>query len=171
MKILKSMSTIKAAPVKEVPSVVKNLVVPESKAMEPSQKIIVSRGVPVTSRYQQTRNLVQSNTKLFIIQKEQDLRIRDVFENEVLEIGSQLCIQMSTDRRHSMAEALDAFDRFENLIEKSANDVCALNNMIDLIDRINFQSPGFIHTNDKRNERLLKEAKEKQKLKKYDENN
>ncbi|MDE5587161.1 MAG: hypothetical protein K2I72_02170, partial [Bacilli bacterium] len=153
-----------------VPFRIKNLEVSKSAATVPEQKIIVSSGTPVTPRYQQLATANSENTKSVknvdtSIQKAPDLRIRDVFASEVTEIGSQLCIQMSSDQSHSMTESLDALDRFENLIEKSANDISALNDMINLIDRLNYKSPGFIKTNDKRNDKLLREAKQKQMLK------
>ncbi len=153
------------------PSKISNLEVPKSPIMNPKQKIVVSKGTPVTARYQQlvTAEPPKAKSEENIenrIAKEPNLRIRDVFENEVLEIGGQLCLQISSDKRHSVAESMDALDRFENLINKSASDEGALCRMINLIDRINSQEPGFIKTNDKRNDRLLEEVKQKQKLKK-----
>jgi len=45
---------------------------------------------------------------------------------------------------------MDAWDRLEALKMKSADDIWALNSMINLIDRINLKEPGFIKTNDER---------------------
>lgn len=122
------------------------------------KKMISVVGQRVTPRYQ------QANPSNNAVNDEQELLIKDVFANEVFELGKQIYIQMY-DPENRM-RGMDAWDRLEALKMKSANDIWALRSMINLIDRINLKEPGFIKTNDERNVELIKKAKEKQKSKK-----
>ena len=122
------------------------------------KKIISVVGQRVTARYH------HENSSSTTVNDEQELLIKDVFANEIFELGRQIYIQMYNPENRM--RGMDAWDRLEALKMKSADDIWALNSMINLIDRINLKEPGFIKTNDERNVQLIKKAKEKQKSKK-----
>ena len=129
---------------------------------KPEKRMIVVQGKSVTARYQQ----LSSSTKEVTFGKTKKLKIKDIFESEISQIGKQLYIQMRDPR--NVQKGCEAWDRLEALKEKDADDLEALRSIISLIDRINLKESDFIKTNDQRNGQLLTEAKEreKQKLKK-----
>jgi len=122
--------------------------------------MIVIEGKPVTARYQQ----ISQSTQETVSKSGKKLKIKDIFESEILQIGKQLYIQMRNPR--NVKSGCEAWDRLENLKEKSAYDLNALRSMISLIERINCQEEDFIKTNNQRNDQLIAKVEAKQKLKK-----
>lgn len=122
------------------------------------KKIVSVVGQRVNPRYQQVSSFDST------LNNQQELLIKDVFANEIFEIGKQVYIQMYNPENRM--RGMDAWDRLEALKMRSADDIWALRSMINLIDRINLKDPGLIKTNDERNAQLIKKVKEKQKSKK-----
>jgi len=164
-------SQIKPAPVKNL-----QIVSPVSQARvdrKPEKRMVVVEGKPVTARYQQSTSSIKGGES----QKNKELKIKDVFESEILQIGRQLYLQMGDPR--NVKRGCDAWDQLEILKEKSASDADAIIRIVNIISRINLKVPNFIKTNEQRNDRLYQEAeekkeaeeKEKQKFKKYSSSN
>lgn len=133
----------------------------------PERRMIISEGQRVTPRYSQLANVnhqtVQNNTR--------DLLIKEVFAEEIFQIGKALYSQLSVPENR--LRGVKAWDRLERLKEKSSKDKKALRDILEIIASINYISPGFIKTNEERNNQMYTEIQEseQQKVKKYGANN
>lgn len=123
----------------------------KSKNNELPNKEIVYTGKRVNNRYYQQSSIENNNeqihTKIFI-------PIKILFPDEILEIGKNLYIQMQD--LNTQKKAIDAWDRFEVLINKDSNDKEALERMINLLERIELNCTSInINPDVKRYKKLL----------------
>lgn len=95
-----------------------------------SKNMIIYEGKRVNSRTSSNRNTV----KQVVSKRTNDLLIKDLFSEEVLEIQKYLYVQMSNLKIRPLA--ISAWDRFEYLINKPVNDIVSLKKMISLLKRI-----------------------------------
>lgn len=128
----------------EVTSVEKNLVCEDVKTIDKTvakSNVKSSTGVSV-NRYNQTAS--QTKKKKEYVQNSKDVVkekcIIDLFPREVFEIQAYLYLQMNKIEKQRLA--IQAWDKFENLIYKSADDKLALSKMISILR--NFEAAGLL---------------------------
>lgn len=127
--------------------------VPDSTRLhkKPEKRMVVVEGKPVTARYQQ----ITSSTQGISSEKTKKLKIKDVFEPEIFEIGKLLYVQMQKPR--NVKRGCRAWDTLELLKEKSASDEWAVRRILSLIAILD------IKTNQERNDRIYQELEERRK--------
>ena len=125
---------------------------------EQDKKIVSKKMIAVEGKRIDFRN--NSNSSSYTtIQKSKNqsqdcLLIKDLFKEEVLEIGKYLYVQMSDFKIQSIAVA--AWDRFEVLINKPVSDQIALERMISFLKRIENSSTVTISLDEKKYTKYLK---------------
>jgi len=102
-------------------------------------KYVTSTGKPGFSRYTQNNNnqLCSSSVSVNKVRL-----IKDVFSQEVLEIGKYLYVEMNNFERQR--DAIKAWDNFESLINKPSDNIEAMERMIRILK--NFQVKGLLST-------------------------
>lgn len=106
------------------------------KQRESKSPIFISSGDGVRfNRYNQAGNSKKQQVDYSDSSKKsvQSKLIKDLFEQEVLEIGTYLYIQMNNIERQRVA--VKAWDNFDNLIHKSCEDQEAMVRMISLVEK------------------------------------
>lgn len=164
-QILKEKELKESQEVIEKPTAVQNLQiaapVPDSTRLQKKseKRMIVVEGKPVTARYQQ----ITSSTQGISSEKTKKLKIKDVFEPEIFEIGKLLYVQMQRPR--NVKRGSRAWDTLELLKEKSASDEWAVRSMLSLIATLD------IETNWERNNRIIQELEERsnQRMKEHEQ--
>lgn len=126
---------------------------------KPEKRMIVVEGKPVTARYQQ----ITSSTQGISSERIKKLKIKDVFESEIFEIGKLLYVQMQRPR--NVKRGSRAWDTLELLKEKSASDEWAVRSILSLIATLD------IETNWERNNRIIQELEERsnQRMKEHEQ--
>lgn len=104
-------------------------------------------GNKVNSRYSSNEVIKARTLNTNVNTIEPTLLIKHYFEDEILEIGKILYVQMQDEERQK--DAIKAWDKLEVLINKDVNDKVALTRMINLLERINQNCDGVFIEYDK----------------------
>ena len=112
--------------------IIKESNVTEKKLSQPKQ-IYTTNG---TKYNRHNRDIQEKDKKEIEKNKELIIKkvyIKDIFPNEVIEIGKYLYIEMNNSKNQQ--NAIKAWDNFECLINKTTDDVQAMNRMIRILKR------------------------------------
>jgi len=155
IKNTKDEYTIKEVDVKNIQML--DVKVEHKEKKEIRSKIVGCTGNVRFNRYNSSnlKNGINKDLKESEKKEIKKIYIKDLFRKEVLEIGIYLYIQMNNDKNYK--RAVEAWDKFDYLINKPSDDKEALSRMISLLRRI--QPAGlFSNIEEKENIKILEKS-------------
>ena len=125
----------------------------EKEIVKPENKL---KKEVINTKYNRYNRYNSQETKKKELIKEQEIitkkiYIKDIFKEEVLEIGKYIYIEMNNI--NSQRKAVKAWDNFECLINKTTDDKEAMIRMIRILNK--FQSAGILSTTEKYEEEKI----------------
>ena len=132
----------------------KNEVIQEIKE-EPKKEKLTKKMVVIEGKRINSRNVNKEQVKQVPNKIVNNTLIKDVFKDEVLEIGKHLYVKMQNQNVEIRINAIKAWDRFENLVNKPITDKESLNKMISFLKRIENSTSAQINLDEKRYRKYL----------------
>ncbi len=90
---------------------------------------------------------LQQNENIIISQNQ--ILIKDIFQNEIMQIGRYVHMQLKSQNRESQKNAIYIWNMVENLFEKPITDVRAFHRMIEMLNILQ-QSPVYLNPMDEK---------------------